>query len=110
VTLPFLLGSLGIGLLISVVSKTQIQAQQLTQFTLLPAMLLSGFFAPRESMPSVLRLLSTVIPMTYYLQVLRGILVKGVGLDVLWPQALGLSVFGVVVLGIAVQQSRKRLD
>lgn len=109
-TLPFLFGSLGIGLLISVASRTQAQAMQMAMFTLLPALLLSGFMFAREAMPLFFQLLGLLIPMTYYLQILRGVILKGVGLNVLWPQFAALSLFALVVLGVAVNLFRKRLD
>lgn len=109
-TMPFLLGSLGIGLVISVVSRTQSQALQMTMFTLLPSIMLSGFVFAREGMPAIFQLLSLLIPMTYFLQILRGIVLKGVGVAVLWQQALALSLFAVAVLGLAVSRFRKQVD
>jgi len=109
-TLPFLFGSLGIGLAISVVARTQAQALQMTMFTLLPSILLSGFLYARESMPWIFQGISAVIPMTYYLQILRGVIVKGVGVGVLWPQATALTAFAVVVLGVSVRRFRKTIE
>jgi ABC-2 type transport system permease protein len=109
-TIPFLLGSLGIGLLISVVSRTQTQALQMAFFTILPTFMLSGFVFAREGMPLFFQLLGALIPMTYFLQILRGVILKGVGLNVLWPQALVLTLFGIAVLALAVQQFRKRIE
>jgi len=107
--LVFLVGCLGIGLLISVVSSTQMQAQQFSQLTLIPSFVLSGFFFPRQGMPLPLQLLGSLIPMTYFLEIIRGIMLKGVGLSAIWPQALGLTVFAVVVMAIAVNRFRKRI-
>ncbi len=109
-TLPFLFGSLGIGLAISVVARNQAQALQMTMFTLLPSILLSGFLYAREGMPAVFRVASLLIPMTHYLQVLRGVIVKGVGLTVLWPQLLALTAFAVLVLGVSVGRFRKTIE
>ena len=109
-TLPFLFGSLGIGLAISVVARTQAQALQMTMFTLLPSILLSGFLYARESMPLVFQGISALIPMTYYLQILRGVIVKGVGVTVLWPQLLALSAFAVAVLGMSIRRFRKTIE
>ncbi len=109
-TLPFLFGSLGIGLALSVVARNQAQALQMTMFTLLPSILLSGFLYAREGMPVVFRVISLAIPMTYYLQVLRGVIVKGVGIEVLWPQLAALTVFAVVVLGVSVSRFRKTIE
>lgn len=109
-TLPFLLGSLGIGLVISVVSKTQTQALQLAMFTLLPSIFLSGFVFSREGMPLFFQGVGLLVPMTYYLQIVRGIVLKGVGWTVLWPQFLALTVFGMGMLGIAATRFRKTLE
>ncbi len=109
-TLPFLFGSLGIGLAISVVARNQAQALQLTMFTLLPSILLSGFLYAREGMPAIFRVVGLFIPMTYYLQVLRGVLVKGVGLEVLWPQFAALSLFAVLVLTVSLARFRKTIE
>jgi ABC-2 type transport system permease protein len=107
--LLFLLSSLGIGLLISTVSQTQAQAMQVALFVMLPSLLLSGFLFPREGMPWVVRQLGQLIPLTYFLQILRGIVLKGVGLDVLWPQVVPLAAFGVVVFALSANRFRKRL-
>ncbi len=109
-TLPFLFGSLGIGLAISVVARNQSQALQMTMFTLLPSILLSGFLYAREGMPLIFRWISLALPMTYYLQILRGVVVKGVGISVLWPQGLALTVFAVVALGVSVARFRKTIE
>jgi drug efflux transport system permease protein len=109
VSLVFVLGSLGVGLLISTIARSQRQAQQFAQFLLLPALLLSGFLTTREAMPVALQYLSLFVPATYFLQVLRGVMLKGVGLDVLWPQIWPLAIFGAVVFGIAAALFQKRL-
>ncbi|MEI6136157.1 MAG: ABC transporter permease [Chloroflexota bacterium] len=109
-TLPFLFASLGIGLAISVVARNQAQALQLTMFTLLPSMLLSGFLYAREGMPVFFQWLSLGIPMTYYLEILRGVIVKGVGVSVLWPQGLALTVFATVVLVISITRFQKTIE
>ena len=85
-SLLFLLGSLGLGLLISTVSQTQGQAMQVALFVLLPTIILSGFMFPRDGMPWIVQQIGLLIPLTYYLQILRGIILKGVGIDVLWTQ------------------------
>ena len=94
----------------AVPAKERVPALQMTMFTLLPSILLSGFVFAREGMPAVFQLISLLIPMTYYLQILRGIMLKGVGLSVLWQQALALSLFAAAVLGLAVSRFRKRVD
>lgn len=105
----FLLASLSLGLLISTVSKTQMQAMQMSFFVFLPSMMLSGFMFPRESMPLLFNWLGNVIPLTFYLQILRGIILKGVGLSVLWPQVLGLITFVTVMLTVSIMKFQKKV-
>jgi ABC-2 type transport system permease protein len=76
---------------------------------MLPSVLLSGFMFPREGMPMVIQEASLAIPLTYFLQILRGIVLKGVGLQVLWPQVVPLALFGVAVFAISANRFRKRL-
>lgn len=106
----FLLGALGLGLLISTVTRTQLQAMQATMGIILPSVLLSGFMFPREAMPAVIRWLGNFIPLTYFLEVLRGIILKGAGLDVLSVQAAFLVAFGCGTLTLAALRFRKTLD
>lgn len=106
----FLLGSLGVGLLISTVSQTQGQAVQSAMFIMLPTLLLSGFMFPRETMPYVVQQLGLLIPLTYFLQILRGIMLKGIGLEVLWRSVLPLGVFSLAVFGLSAWRFHKRLD
>jgi ABC-2 type transport system permease protein len=106
----FVLSSLGLGLLISTVSQTQTQAMQLALFVMLPSIILSGFVFPREAMPALIRDLGFLIPLTYFLRILRGIILKGVGVEVLWPEVLALVAFGVIVFGLSANRFRKRMD
>src|SRR6266446_6709695 len=106
----FLLSSLGLGLLVSTVSQTQTQAMQLALFIMLPSIILSGFVFARENMPHPIRELGLLIPLTYFLQILRGVILKGVGVEVLWPQVLALLIFGVAVFGLSANRFRKTLD
>lgn len=106
----FLLSALGIGLLISSVAKTQQEAMMLAFFTILPSVFLSGFMFPIASMPHVLQMLSKAIPLTYFLIIDRGIVMKGNTLAILLPQVTALAVMGVGILGLAVVRFRKRLD
>ncbi|MEW6446902.1 MAG: ABC transporter permease [Bacillota bacterium] len=106
----FLLGALGLGLLISTVTRTQLQAMQATMGLILPSVLLSGFVFPREAMPAVIRWLGNFIPLTYFLEVLRGIILKGAGPDVLSVQAAFLVAFGCGTLMLAALRFRKTLD
>jgi ABC-2 type transport system permease protein len=106
----FVLSSLGLGLLISTISQTQTQAMQVALFVMLPSILLSGFVFPREGMPHPIRELGLFIPLTYFLQILRGIILKGVGVEVLWPQVTALALFGLAVFGLSANRFRKTLD
>lgn len=109
-TFAFFFSSLGLGTLISTVSRTFLQAAQLAQLVLLPSILLSGFLFPRESLPPALQYVGLAIPLTYYVTVIRGVFIKGVGLESLWPQVLALLALGVVVFGAAVVRFQKKLD
>lgn len=106
----FLLSSLAIGLLISTVAQTQQEAFLLTFLTMLPSIFLSGFIYPIAAMPRVLQWVSGVIPLTYFLVVVRGIVIKGVGVPSLVPQIVALTVFGCVLIVLASRRFRKRLD
>ena len=109
-TCLFLLSTLGIGLFISTVSKTQQQAMMTTFFFILPFLMLSGFIFPIANMPLVVQWLTYLNPLRYFLIIIRGIFLKGVGLDILWPQYVWLAVLGVLVFAGAVGRFRKRLD
>ena len=106
----FLLSMLGVSLLISTLCSTQQQAFASNFFFVSPAFLLSGFSFPIASMPTVLRWLTYLNPLRYFLVVLRGTFLKGVGLAVLWPQMLALAILGTVLLTISVLRFRKSLD
>jgi ABC-2 type transport system permease protein len=106
----FLVSTLGLGLFISTISNTQQEAMLLAMFTMLPTIFLSGFFFPLAAMPVVLQWISYVIPLRYFLIVVRGIILKGVGAEALWPQIIALSIFAVVIMGSAALRFHKRLD
>jgi ABC-2 type transport system permease protein len=106
----FLVTTLGIGLLISTFAKTQFEAMLLAVFVSIPMMFLSGFFFPLAGMPIFLDIISRLIPLRYFLIIVRAILIKGVGLTAVTNEVLALIVFGFVVMGIAVLRFRKRLD
>ncbi len=106
----FLVSTLGIGLFISTISNTQQEALLTATFTMLPTIFLSGFFFPLAAMPTILQWVSYVIPLRYFLIVVRGIILKGVGVEALWPQIVALSIFAVVIMGSAALRFRKRLD
>lgn len=107
--LIFLLGSLGLGILISTVSRTQMQAMQLAAFVILPMLILSGFLVPRENMPWLANYTGYLFPITYFLVIIRTIIVKGVGLVALWNQAIPLAVFSLTVFVVSALAFRKRL-
>lgn len=109
-SLIFLFGSLGLGVLISTVSHTQLQALHLASFIMLPAFILSGFIVPRENMPLIAYYAGYLIPLTYFLAILRGIVLKGVGLAYLWKQVVPLVLFSLGVFGLSVVTFHKRLE
>jgi ABC-2 type transport system permease protein len=106
----FMLGTLGVGIFLSAVSRTVPQAMQLTFLTFLPSIYLSGLLFPIEGMPLAAQYLSTVIPLTYFLRIVRGIVLKGVGFSYVWPSLVPLLIFGVVIFSLAVLKFRKTLD
>ena len=106
----FIVASLTLGVMISTMVKTQMQAMQGSFFVLLPSVLLSGFMFPRESMSDFFYFLGNLMPLTYYLQILRGILLKGNSITLLWAQILGLATFIAATFGISVKKFAKRLD
>jgi ABC-2 type transport system permease protein len=106
----FLTSTLGMGLLISTACKTQQQAFASSFFVLMPAFILSGFSFPIASMPAVLQWITYLIPLRYFLVVLRSTFLKGVGLGVLWPQMLAMAMIGATMVAVSVLRFRKSLD
>ncbi|MEO8478170.1 MAG: ABC transporter permease [Gemmatimonadota bacterium] len=106
----FIGANLSIGLWLSTLVRTQAQAMQIGFLFLLPNLLLSGFMFPREAMPPLAQYLGALLPLTYFLQVLRGILLKGTGFSALWSQIALLSGFAVVFVALAVLRFRKTVD
>ena len=106
----FIVASLALGLFVSTLARTGAQAIQASFFFLLPNIMLSGFMFPREGMPEFAQALGWGIPLTYFLQILRGVILKGVGLDALWPQCLALVGFAILFFTFAVQRFQKTLD
>ena len=110
-TLPFLLNTLGLGLLASTLVRTQQQAMLASTFLLmLPQIYLSGLIFPIENMPRPIQLVTLGIPLRYYTIIVRGVFLKGTGWEILWPQAVALTVYGVAVLALASLRFRKSLD
>jgi ABC-2 type transport system permease protein len=108
-TALYLMTTLGVGLLISTISHTQQQAMMSTFFFYLPAVLLSGFMFPIANMPHAIQWLTYLNPLRYFLVILRGIFLKGVGLNILWPQMIALGVLGCVTLWLSSQRFKKTL-
>jgi len=109
-SLVFIVASLALGVFLSTLAKSQFQAMQLAFFTFLPQILLSGFMFPYAGMPWPAQWLAEIFPMTHFMRLIRGILLRAATLTDLWPELAALGVFIVVVLGIAIARTRKRLD
>jgi ABC-2 type transport system permease protein len=107
---PFLMTSLGAGLFLSTVSHTQQQANMMSFFFTTPAFMLSGFTFPIRNMPVVVQYLTYLNPLRYFMEIVRGVFLKGVGIDILWPKMLALAVYGVLILGLSALRFRKTLD
>ena len=106
----YLLVELGKGLVLSVISKTQHQAFLLVLLVGMVDFLFTGYAAPVESMPQVLQIFANIIPAHHWLTILRGVLLKGAGLDVLWPNVLALAILGILIVTFSLQFVRKALD
>jgi ABC-2 type transport system permease protein len=106
----FILGSLSLGFLISTVARNQLQAVQMSFFYILPSILLSGFMFPFRGMPGWAQALGSAIPVTHFLRVVRGSLLKGLGLSDLWASLLALAVFVLVIAAAAMSRYRQTLD
>ncbi|MGD0574627.1 MAG: ABC transporter permease [Anaerolineales bacterium] len=106
----FIVSGMGLGLLISTLAKTQRQAQQFTNLLNLLAMLLTGFIYPRLMMPLWTRIIGDLVPLTFYISIVRGIITKGVGISFLWGNALALAVYSIVSLLLASSVTKRRLD
>ncbi|HOC41624.1 MAG TPA: ABC transporter permease [Thermoanaerobaculales bacterium] len=109
-TAPFMLCTLGLGLLVSTLSRTQQQAMMISTFVfMLPQIYLSGFVFPIQNMPRAFQAITYAVPLRYYVEVLRGVFLKGVGLEVLWRQGLVMLALGTVILALARIRFRQRL-
>jgi ABC-2 type transport system permease protein len=106
----YLLPTLGYGLVISTVAQTQQQAQLMVMPVMLPAMMLSGYIFPIASLPIVLQYIGYLLPTTYFIYIMRAVVIKGVGLDLIIPQTIALGLFGIALLGLAIWRFRKTLD
>ena len=110
VALVFVVASLALGLFISTLVRTQQQAMQAAFFFVLPNILLSGFMFPRQAMPAVFQWIGAFLPLTHFLKVLRGILLKGVGVPELWREMLILVAFAAILIALSVRRFHKTLD
>jgi len=108
-SLFFLLTSLGLGLFISTISRTQQEAMMVSFFIMLPSMMLSGFMFPIRNMPRIIQWITYAIPLRYFLVIVRGIFLKGNGLDILWPQAAALAAFGIAIIFMSATRFSKRM-
>ncbi|HXQ30093.1 MAG TPA: ABC transporter permease [Gemmatimonadales bacterium] len=110
IALLFVIASLAFGLVISTLVRTQQQAMQVSFFFVLPNILLSGFMFPRQAMPLVFQWVGLLLPLTHFLKILRGILLKGVGIEALWHEVIVLAGFATVLIAVAVRRFHKTLD
>lgn len=108
--LLFIAGSLSLGFLISTLARTQLQAMQMSFFYMMPSILLSGFMFPFRGMPNWAQALGTIIPVTHFLRVVRGVMLKGQGVGDTWPSLCALTLFVVVVAVLAMARYRTTLD
>jgi drug efflux transport system permease protein len=106
----FLMTALGAGLFLSTISQTQQQANMMSFFFTTPAFMLSGFTFPIRNMPVFVQYLTYINPLRYFMEVVRGVFLKGAGASVLWPQMVAMAIYGVAVLGLSAARFRKKLD
>jgi len=107
--IAFLLTTLGLGLFISTVSRTQQQAMLTAFFVLMPSVILSGFMFPIENMPRAVQWITYAIPLRYFVEIVRGIFLRGAGISVLWPQAAALVGLGGTIFALSALRFQKRL-
>jgi len=110
VSMLLIVANLSLGLLISTAARSQFQAMQMTFFLFLPSMLLSGFMFPFDGMPRPAQWLAEVLPLTHFMRLIRGVMLRGATLPELWPDALALAGFSVAMMALAILRFRKRLD
>jgi len=108
-TMAYIVANLALGLLVSTVTRTQAQAMQLSFFLIMPNILLSGFMFPRAAMPELAQWIGATLPLTYYLEILRGVLLKGTGVTELWPETLVLSAFAAGLIMLSVRRFSKTI-
>lgn len=108
-SVPFIVAALSMGLLISTIAQNQAQALQMTLLIMLPSILMSGFMFPRETMPGALYLISNILPMTFFLEILRGIIVRGAVLNDLWSSIFALILMATLLLLLSAARFRKSI-
>ncbi|PWB79997.1 MAG: ABC transporter permease [Candidatus Methylomirabilota bacterium] len=108
-SLFFIMGTLGLGILLSTIARSQQQAMQLAYFIFVPSVYLSGVLFPIEGMPPLAQTVAYVIPLTYYVEIIRGIMLKGIGISYLWTHLLVLAVIGVVLIAASILRFHKKL-
>jgi ABC-2 type transport system permease protein len=108
--LPFLAAMLAMGLVVSAAARTQFQAMQLSFFFFLPSMLLSGFMFPFEAMPEFAQWIGEVLPLTHFLRIVRGIVLKGAPISSLWGEVAAILIFLTAAMGVAITTFQKRLS
>ncbi|MHB1456311.1 MAG: ABC transporter permease [Armatimonadota bacterium] len=108
-TIIFITASLGLGLFVSTVSKTQQQAMMISFFIMQPSILLSGFMFPIDNMPVAIQYITYLIPLRYFLEIVRGIFLRGVGIELLWPQTICLAVLGGLLFAGSVKRFTKKI-
>lgn len=106
----FIVASLGLGLFVSTLTRTQVQAMQLSFFFIMPTILLSGFMFPRDAMPVFAQWLGAIFPITYFLEIVRGILLKGAGMAAIWPHVLVLAGFAVGLMTLSAARFQKSVE
>jgi len=105
----FLATGLGLGVFISTISRTQREALMTSNFVMMPSFILSGFIFPISNMPQIIQAITLFIPLRYFLSILRGLFLKGIGLKYLWPDIWPLIIFGVAMLGLSILMFRKKI-
>jgi ABC-2 type transport system permease protein len=109
-SVTFLLTTLGLGMFISTVSRTQQQAMLTAFFVIMPSVILSGFMFPIENMPLVVQWITRLIPLRYFVEIVRGIFLRGAGIAELWPQVVALVVLGGVIFALSALRFQKKLE
>lgn len=106
----FLTAGLGLGVFISTISRTQRQTMLSVVFIMIPSIILSGFIFPIANMPQAIQALTYLIPIRYFLVIVRGIFLKGIGINYLWPEVWPLILFGAVILTLSILRFKKKID